>query len=229
MKISRIFIAALIAAFARESLAQGFPSDDAISAQMKAIEAQRKAVFGAVVSSETQSKLPMPAAPNLPTPKPAGISIEQLASKYQQKPAQKVAADSYEVAIFISLSMPIESIQRFAQHANKIGGMLLIRGFKDDSLRATTEAVRGLGIAKANLQINPAAFTKYKINAVPAVVVTRTDAATRVDGEGCALPETYAGIYGDVTLAYALEQIGMQAPEFRQPVQGYVKKLRGDL
>jgi conjugal transfer pilus assembly protein TrbC len=86
-----------------------------------------------------------------------------------------------------------------------------------------------LGVATGGVQINPNAFTKYRIKAVPAVVLVQPEGAELVDGEGCALPDKYVMVAGDVGLAYALDNIERRSPEFREIAVRYGRPLKATM
>ena len=106
---------------------------------------------------------------------------------------------------------------------------MVLRGFKAGSIKATAAAMTELGVATGGVQINPNAFTKYRIKAVPAVVLVQPEGAELVDGEGCALPDKYVMVPGDVGLAYALDHIEHRSPEFREMAVRYGRPLKATM
>lgn len=107
--------------------------------------------------------------------------------------------DKDSVMVFVSFSMPNDSIQQWMGAADRHHASVLIRGLVNNSFRDTTAKV--LSIVKGNegqiigtgVLLDPVAFQKYNINRVPAVVVTHGNA--------------FDVIYGEVSLRFALNKI----------------------
>lgn len=227
--MKKLLMVMLAAAFACETYATGqatgFPTDSKIEAEMTRIEQARKEMF-----ARDEVKNPAPAkAPDVPTPvlKQQRVDVLEIAKQYEQQaaPAAKPAKPQ-ELIVFVSFSMPEESLKRLAAQTERAGGVLVLRGFKDGSLKATTRAVQELGLAGTSFQINPPAFAKYKVQTVPTVVLTKPEAATQIDGEGCALADTYSSVAGDTSLDFALEAIGRNDKLFAYMAEQYVTKIR---
>jgi conjugal transfer pilus assembly protein TrbC len=103
--------------------------------------------------------------------------------------------------IFISLSMPAESLNRLVDQAIRFNAPLVIRGTINDSLAATVAKVTALlNNREAEIQIDPRLFTRFQIASVPAFVAIS--------------PETGKSgtVLGDVTAAYALETMERAMP-----------------
>ena len=76
--------------------------------------------------------------------------------------------------------------------------------------------------------VNPNAFVKYRIRSVPAVVLTKPNASDQLDAEGCALPDTYASVVGDVSLDYSLDTIARRDARFSEVAIRFANRVRGD-
>lgn len=197
----------------------GMPVPERLSREQARIEAERKVMF-ADPSLEGASNV----FPNIPTPAPGEVDIEALAKRYEAKAVSYRADD---LLIFASFSMPSESLKRLVDSANRVGGAVILRGFKNNSYKATAKALHDLGVQQGNVMVNPDAFDKYKIAAVPTMVLTKPDAIDQLDARGCALPDTYVAIAGDVTLDYALDEITRRSSEFKPLASRYLRQLRG--
>lgn len=215
---------AFLAAFARESLAQAtvMPSDAAIEQAMREVEAQRKALFA---EDNPKTKSVPQTFPSVPAQALPGVDIEALARRYEARAETKKQQPN--VLVFASLTMPKASLKRVIRQAHQIGAAVVFRGFKDNSVKATTIAIRDLGEESGHVIVNPKAFTQYKIETVPALVMTRSEFADQLDGEGCALPQHYVAIAGDVSLDFGLEAITRQSPEFSAMAAEALQVLRG--
>ncbi|KQW93197.1 hypothetical protein ASC94_11010 [Massilia sp. Root418] len=118
--------------------------------------------------------------------------------------------------VFISLSMPEGALRRLAADAPRAGAVLVLRGLQDGSMTKTAARIRQLtGGTQSVVQIDPKAFARFGIAHVPAVVLAReTAAASGCQENGCAAPDGYVAVAGDVTLGYALNHVARSAPAF---------------
>lgn len=197
------------------------PSGAALARELGKVEGERKAMFDPANSATK----PAPNTfPNIPTPQRSGIDLEALAKRYEQK-AEARNVDA--LMVFASFTMPRATLKRLIADANRAGGVVVMRGFKDGSIKSTALAINDLGESSGNVQINPNAFTKYRVNAVPAVVLVKPESAELVDNEGCALPDKYVMVTGDVTLGYALRDIAQRSREFGAMAVRYGRPLQG--
>jgi conjugal transfer pilus assembly protein TrbC len=197
----------------------GMPSAERLTREQARIEAERKTIFADPSLSGAPNVFP-----NIPTPAPGQVDIEALAKRYESK---AIARKSDDLMIFASFSMPAESLRRLVASAHRVGGAVVLRGFKNNSYKDTAKAIHDLGEQGGNVLVNPNAFDKYKVSAVPTVVLTKPDAIDQLDADGCALPNTYAAVSGDVTLDYALDELARRAPEFEPLASRYLRQLRG--
>ena len=111
------------------------------------------------------------------------------------------------VLIFVSFSMPKESIKGWMQEAEKIHAPVVIRGLVNNSFKATIQKMKELvNDNQGGVQIDPNLFRKFKIKQVPAVVVRSIQNC--LPTQTCF--EDYDVIYGNVHLDYALEKIANQ-------------------
>jgi type-F conjugative transfer system pilin assembly protein TrbC len=98
------------------------------------------------------------------------------------------------ILIFISFSMPQESIKGWINQAKKVNAAVYMRGLVNNLFKDTIMAVNKLVQDQpGGILIDPTLFRKYAITQVPAVVVSRG--------------ENFDVIYGDVTLDYALANL----------------------
>lgn len=197
------------------------PGSPGVNREMSKIDGERKAMFD---QNNPATKGAANSFPDIATPERSKIDLEALAQRYEQKAG---ARKTDGLMVFASFSMPGASLKRLIADATRAGGAVVLRGFKDGSVKSTALAVNALGQAAGNVQINPNAFIKYRITAVPAIVLVKPEGAELVDNEGCALPDKYAMVAGDVGLSYALEDIGRRAPQFQEMAERYGRPLKG--
>lgn len=246
----------LLAAFAGETIAQGLPTTSQLETEKKRIDRERAEMFRPD-NRATRPQTAMPSAndiagempkveqerkalfdpnnpatvnapnvfPDVPTPEPSGIDIETIARQYEQKAAARKMND---LMVFASFSMPKESLKRIVSQANRIGASVVFRGFKNNSWKETALAIGQLGEQNGNILINPLAFTKYQVAAVPTMVIVKADAVDQVDNEGCALPDNYVAVAGDVSLDYALDEVAQRSPSFEPLATRYLRQFRGN-
>jgi conjugal transfer pilus assembly protein TrbC len=89
------------------------------------------------------------------------------------------------------------------------------------------EEVRALiGDRNVSVAIHPPAFKQFSIRQVPAVVIANAKAGSVME-DGCALPETFAKVTGDVTLHFALDYIERKSPVWASVARTYRLRLEG--
>lgn len=129
--------------------------------------------------------------------------------------------------VFVSLSMPQGSLLRLAHDAQKIGGVLVMRGTVNGSLKQTVAAVQRLSAQGVEVQIDPQAFTRYGVSVVPSVVLDLGGVSGCDTSRSCR--DRSALIEGDVTLRHSLEHMARTASSQRVRAQAreWVASLDG--
>ena len=144
------------------------------------------------------------------------IAKTQCPNQYQDDNTTTLsgASAATPILIFVSFSMPKESIKGWIAQAKKSDAAIYIRGLVNNSFKDTAKAVQELVQDQpGGLLIDPTLFKKYSITQVPAVVVTNSD--------------SFDVIYGDVNLDYALERISKAAQRSEQQyISAAIRKLR---
>jgi conjugal transfer pilus assembly protein TrbC len=147
----------------------------------------------------------------------ATVDLAAVARGYEAAGVGTVpAATGPRLLVFISLAMPEGSLRRLAADAPRAGAVLVLRGLEGGSMIKTAERIRQLGGAgKAAIQVDPKAFLRFGIEQVPTMVLARDGiAASPCQERGCAAPEGFVAVAGDVTLAYALDHVARTTPRF---------------
>jgi len=128
--------------------------------------------------------------------------------------SQKNKTDSDDLVVFVSLSMPVASLQALARQSSQYGAVMVFRGLKDNSLKATMLAMKSIIVneSKVNMQVNPVVFTKLNITTVPTFAVIKGKSVSEGDSQACAPASAFMAISGDVPLAYALEKLAEGSP-----------------
>lgn len=112
-----------------------------------------------------------------------------------------------KVIIFVSFSMPEQSIVSLMKDAKRIHASIVIRGLIHNSFKETFLKMASIvkEASGGGVELNPPAFKKYNIQKVPAVVVIPTN-QTCFSEKICA-EESFDVIYGDIPLYDALKAI----------------------
>ncbi len=169
-------------------------------------------------SAPDVTALPKPAT----TANPADLAKQFRRSPIQTKPATP------EMMIFVSFSMPRESLRRIVEQSEITGARLIFRGFKGDKMTDMAARISALlGKHHVEAVIHPPAFTQFKVNQVPALVLAQSDAGDRL-GNGCAQPDRYVKVTGDVSQDYALEYIERTSPQWAATARLFGDKIKVD-
>lgn len=113
----------------------------------------------------------------------------------RQQQAAAGAKPVPQALYFVSFSIPQTGLKRLILDADRFGIPATLRGMINNDMRQTANAVLQLvnEDQRGGVQIDPQAFRRYGINAVPALVVT------------CG--ETYDRIAGNLALQQALTKV----------------------
>lgn len=126
------------------------------------------------------------------------LSLLIVTTSYANKAIDK------NIIIFVSFSMPDESLKGWMREAQIINAPVVVRGFINNSFKDTINKISIL--TKDNhggIQIDPTLFQRFQVDKVPAVVVVKEPNC--MPSMSCAID--YDIVYGDVTLLYALKKI----------------------
>lgn len=115
-----------------------------------------------------------------------------------------------ELIVFVSMSMPTDMLVNYAKQAKRFGAVVMMRGFINDKMSQTREAIVRLNQSGADWQVNPDPFKKFKVEKVPAVVLSYTDSAQPITQDGCAPVGSYSIISGDIQIKDALDKMALR-------------------
>jgi conjugal transfer pilus assembly protein TrbC len=135
------------------------------------------------------------------------VAVACSAYKEQNPSSAPVVHDS--VYIFVSFSMPKESLQQWSAQAQKIHAPLVIQGLVDDSFTKTQQAVTALSSEHpSGVVLDPRLFWQYHISQVPTVVVVHpTVLKPCLPNQSCWNPEVNDVVVGDIGLEAALRMV----------------------
>ena len=139
-------------------------------------------------------------------------------------------ANTPEILLFTSLSVPAASWRQWARDAARIGAPLVMRGVAEGSLRATVKRIGGrLGGAEAGVAIDPRLFRLFGVTRVPAVVVV-PGGVPACRSRGCSDDPAppHDRVTGNIGLAAALEAIAAEGSAGRDAARRHLARLRGE-
>ena len=177
----------------------------------RAGEAARQSAGQTVPGSSRETPAPLPAERHAPS----------LAAGRANTP---------EILLFTSLSVPAASWRQWARDAARIGAPLVMRGVAEGSLRATVKRIGGrLGGAEAGVAIDPRLFRLFGVTRVPAVIVV-PGGVPACRSRGCsddpAPPHDL--VTGNIGLVAALEAIAAEGSAGRDAARRHLAGLRGE-
>nr|WP_307727777.1 type-F conjugative transfer system pilin assembly protein TrbC [Massilia sp. TS11] len=202
---------------ARARAQQRTPTDAEVAAVAR--KYQQAAVPGTPTTPNVDA---LPLAPGKP------LDLGQVAAGYgsaaRAQLAEAQAAQAGTLSVFITLTLPEPTLDRLFEQAARAQATLVLRGLEGGSMRATLLHVQRLvGKRQVAVQIDPQAFERYAVQAVPAFVL----AAAVPSCAGAACPATgFAKAAGDVSLDYALDRFA-QLPAYAAEARRRLQTLRG--
>jgi len=112
------------------------------------------------------------------------------------------------ILIFVSFSMPEQSLLAILRDAKKIHASVVIRGLIDNSFQKTFQRMAMLVKTSGGdgVELNPVWFRRFSIKTVPAVVVV-PEGSTCFENESCNSNKSFDVMTGDITVSAALKMI----------------------
>lgn len=116
--------------------------------------------------------------PALAIPEFSKNSNQQVEKKTQgtgtDKEDKTQLSSEPEILVFVSLSLPKESLIALAKDAQMHNAKLIIRGVKNNSFKEMLKAIQSLGKElEGAIEVNPELFKEYKVTAVPTFVLVK--------------------------------------------------------
>lgn len=150
-----------------------------------------------------------------------GVNISQLLSRYNSKVFLNHENDKLPgLMVFISFSMPQNSLKQLVDQLRQAGGVLVLRGMYG-SLQKTINAIYELNKQGVPAIIHPELFKKYDIKVVPTFILEdkergscKFDNCTRV----------YDKLTGNVSLGYVLRECASGGSNSKA-AQRYLKRI----
>lgn len=177
---------------------------------------------------ERQRRPDAPRLENFPQPA-VTASPSDLAHQFGKPPVLPINAATHDLMVFVSFSMPPESLERIVVQSEKTGAHIVFRGFKGDKMMEMSKHVaRLIGERRVEVSVNPPAFTQFKVTRVPALVIAQPNAGEQMTG-GCAQTARFVKVTGDVGQDYALDLIERTSPQFAQAAQAFNRRIGGGI
>jgi type-F conjugative transfer system pilin assembly protein TrbC len=147
-----------------------------------------------------------------------GVNLDALLCKYKSefKMGNNSADALPSLLVFISSSMPENSLKGISSALRHTDGVLVLQGMIGESLTKTAAFIKELHQQGVRAIIHPKLFTDYQITAVPAFVLH--DQSNHI----------HDILIGNVTLQYALESM-LEKGEMKASAKEYLKQIRGRL
>ena len=222
MRLVRIGLFALVGTVALSALAQTIEGQDvdAIRKRSAEMKADAEALVDHVkdrgvrfreeagaVQEGGVANMRGVAASELPVGPPGAVDFDEIV-KGAAANASVPSGDAPKLIVFASLSMPQASLKRLIADTAQAGGVVVFRGFPDNSAKAFVKQL-GAVVSRddmTSIGIDPRLFRAFSVQAVPTYVSVSSD-FDLCAGFNCQtkLPP-FDRIVGNVSLEYALEQ-----------------------
>ncbi len=188
-----------------------------------------------VLKKSETAGAPLPALPNLghldyllkaAPRKPIDVLDLAQQGKQLMHPHADSNEDRYQtrVLVFVSSSLPDQTILNYLRQTQRIGGAVVFRGLINNrmqdmrdylarQLTALSEASDEPHTIEPSILIDPTLFRRFNIDQAPVTVVTRSDIKPCISDQkphGCPTP-VYDAVSGDVSLGWALGLISRQS------------------
>ncbi|MEF8714913.1 MAG: type-F conjugative transfer system pilin assembly protein TrbC [Accumulibacter sp.] len=199
-------------------------------ADLQSARERMAATLNAIDGAGASSLSVVPELRNLPQPAASAPDLAALAQAHRPSVPGGNSAnpDVPELMVFVSFSLPRETLQRIVHQSERSGAVLVLRGLKGHSLTQTGEEIaRLVGERNVTVLIHPPAFQQFQVRQVPSLVLARSGQAAKIDEEGCAPAASFIRIDGDVGQDYALDLIERQAPAWADIARRHAARLAG--
>jgi type-F conjugative transfer system pilin assembly protein TrbC len=158
-----------------------------------------------------------------------GIDLEALMARYgHSTPELSPSASGEQLLIFISASVPRNSLRKLARQAARVDAPLILRGVVDGDLPATAEFMHdilGDGEPRARAMIDPTLFDRFGVKQVPAVVLIPGGACVAGIRACPKVTPAHVHVAGDATLDYILDHIARTHPDSRVIAESFHARL----
>jgi conjugal transfer pilus assembly protein TrbC len=204
----------------------------------------------------------LPSAQELQRAAPSMPQLDALPAVLPPAPATSASADLFELAsryermrvgerpaglpspqdalpglmVFVSLGMPVASLERLVDDAQRTGAVLVLRGVQNRSLKTTKATIQQLiGQRRVAWRIDPPLFKALRIEAVPTYVLMEPSQAAPLPCGAPGLEEAagqcgqpfHTRVAGDVSISRALLAMAESGPTAAAMASSYLRRLQG--
>jgi len=131
--------------------------------------------------------------------------------------------DLPELLVFISFSMPDQSLQQLIEQIKKTDGVLVLRGMHKNSMKESLKKIHELNNKGVRAVIDPVLFKRFAIENVPSFVIHQP---TNNCFEAGKCTPIFDKLAGNVPLSYVMEQFESSGTLTNISTK-YLKSLRG--
>lgn len=139
------------------------------------------------------------------------------------------STEKVSVIAFVSTSIPAATLKAIGADMAKVGGVMVLRGIRgqlgqNNSLHETMRFLEPVSATGVSIQIDPTLFRRFKVDRVPAYVITGNSNA-------CGMPTTAQCasdsqiVLGDVSLQFALEEIVKHGGPYAEVAANLILRL----
>jgi conjugal transfer pilus assembly protein TrbC len=204
---------------AQEDAALPAPSDEALRTERARSTEVFRRLDALTPPGQSARERVVPSITAVPGRAPDPAAIADRFRRTQTDTAPRGPA----LLLFVSFSMPPESLLRLAHQARRADGVLVFRGLAGATLREMVGRVEPLAKTGATIEINPDAFARFGVEVVPTFVLA--ESLTSCGDETC--EGRVRRIAGDVTLDYALERLARADGAIGSAAAARLNTLRG--
>ncbi|MBB3694936.1 type-F conjugative transfer system pilin assembly protein TrbC [Sphingomonas sp. BK580] len=145
---------------------------------------------------------------DLPINGDGAFDFDEIIKGASQNVSSTGRGDAPQFITFASLSMPAPALRQLIADTAKAGGVVVFRGFPNNSMKAFSEALSKVVTEKdqlSNVGIDPRLFRAFDVQAVPTYVAVSSD-FDLCSGLNCrtAVP-AFDRITGNVSVRYVLD------------------------
>lgn len=143
----------------------------------------------------SQEKVSIPTVVKDQDPPSSTCPSSFVGSTILEEKSNLKSSDDTELLVFVSFSMPLNTLKSLSEEAGKHGARLILRGLVENSFQKTTEKLMDFD---QGLEINPDLFRVYDIKEAPSFVLIEKG-------------KEKGRLVGNVTLSYAAQKMRGEA------------------
>jgi conjugal transfer pilus assembly protein TrbC len=179
---------------ARDSVSQ---RDGAMRDAKRFIEGTKEQKYPSFFGFDEETKEPVYEEQKSFQPKESGKTC-RTSKMGDDAPKARYQGDN-GLYIFVSLSLPDESLKLLSRQAKELGGNLVIRGLVQNSFKETHARLKKLGIP---IDIDPTLFERFEVTRIPTFVLAEIN-----DGD---IQGKYDKVTGNVSVLSAIELFAIE-------------------